>query len=128
MKYLVKSSADYLDWVTSCCVEIQNSFGSIIDYGWPWWIRADLGNYYAWGRYGQKIMVSPEHKLVVAFTAGIPDGGFDPEFNLFRDYILPAIISTSSDMVPFTFGILAVSGLGIITLVVVINIRREKKI
>ncbi len=60
-------------------------------YGWQWWTRSDLGIYFAWGRHGQKIMVSPEHDMVVAFNAMIPDGEYDPEFSLFKDYILRSI-------------------------------------
>jgi len=56
-------------------IEVPNSFGSEFDYGWHWWIREDLGIYYAWGRYGQKIIVAPEYDLVVAFTAHVPDDG-----------------------------------------------------
>lgn len=60
-------------------------------YGWQWWTRSDLGIYFAWGRHGQKIMVSPEHDMVVAFNAMVPDDGYDPEFSLFYDYILRSI-------------------------------------
>lgn len=60
-------------------------------YGWQWWTRSDLGIYFAWGRYGQKIMVSPEHDMVVAFNAMVPDDEYDPEFSLFKDYILRSI-------------------------------------
>ncbi len=60
-------------------------------YGWQWWTRSDLGIYFAWGRYGQKIMVSPEHDMVVAFNAMVPDDEYDPELDLFYDYILRSI-------------------------------------
>jgi len=60
-------------------------------YGWQWWTRSDLGIYFAWGRHGQKIMVSPEHDMVVAFNGMVPDDEYDLEFNLFHDYILRSI-------------------------------------
>ncbi|MHA1908045.1 MAG: serine hydrolase domain-containing protein [Candidatus Thorarchaeota archaeon] len=60
-------------------------------YGWQWWTRSDLGIYFAWGRHGQKILVSPEHDMVVAFNAMVPDYEYDPEFDLFYDYILRSI-------------------------------------
>ena len=71
-------------------------------------------------------MVCPEHKLVVAFTAGIPDDGYDPEFDLFRDYILPAIIGNSNDMILLTIGLLAASGIGIVALVAILGYRRNR--
>ena len=105
-------------------IEIQNSFGSIYDYGWHWWIREDLGIYYAWGRHGQKIMVAPEHNLVVAFTAAIPDDGYDPEFDLFRDYILPSIVTDSNDTTPVVYGVLAVSVVGVIVIIAFFRYKR----
>ncbi|MHA2047475.1 MAG: serine hydrolase domain-containing protein [Candidatus Thorarchaeota archaeon] len=66
--------SDYVSNATEP-IETRNDFGSEFDYGWHWWIREDLGIYYAWGRHGQKIMVAPEHDLVVAFTAHVPDDG-----------------------------------------------------
>jgi CubicO group peptidase (beta-lactamase class C family) len=100
-------------------IDIPNSFGSVFDYGWHWWIRADLGIYYAWGRHGQKIMVAPEHNLVVAFTAHVPDDGYDPEFELFRDYILPAIVDESNDTTLIILGTLGVSGIALVIVAVV---------
>jgi len=82
--------ADFIARATSP-IDIQNALGEPFGYGWHWWIRSDLGVYFAYGRYGQKIMVSPEHDLVVAFNAMVPDDGYDPEFDLFRDYILKSI-------------------------------------
>jgi CubicO group peptidase (beta-lactamase class C family) len=85
-------------------------------------MREDLGIYYAWGRHGQKIMVAPEHDLVVAFTAHVPDDGYDPEFELFRDYILASIIDSPSAIPPVpVVEILAISGIGILVILAVVR-------
>ncbi|MFW9832622.1 MAG: serine hydrolase domain-containing protein [Candidatus Thorarchaeota archaeon] len=65
--------------------------GPAFGYGWHWWLRHDLGVYFAYGRYGQKIMVSEEQDMIVVFTAGVGDDEYDPEFDLYRDYILQSI-------------------------------------
>jgi CubicO group peptidase (beta-lactamase class C family) len=72
-------------------IELENPLGSSFGYGWHWWLRSDLGIYFAYGRYGQKIMVSEEHHMVVVFTAGIGDDEYDPEFDLYRNYILQSV-------------------------------------
>ena len=82
--------ADFIAHATSP-IDIPNAMGTPFGYGWHWWTRSDLGIYFAFGRYGQKIMVSPEHDLVVAFNAMVRDGEYDPEFDLFRDYILRSV-------------------------------------
>ena len=110
---------------TTTPIAIENSFGSVYDYGWHWWIREDLGIYYAWGRHGQKIMVDPEHNLIVVFTAAIPDDGYDPEFMLFRDYILPSIADNSNDTTLPVIGILTVSLVGVVALVALFRKRTK---
>ena len=105
-------------------IEIPNALGSPFGYGWHWWTRADLGIYFAYGRHGQKIMVAPEHDLVVAFTAHVPDDGYDPEFDLFRDYILESI-TVKSPPIP-VLETLAVSGIGIFVIVAIVWYRRSK--
>jgi CubicO group peptidase (beta-lactamase class C family) len=107
-------------------IDIPNPLGSYFGYGWHWWTRSDLGIYFAYGRHGQKIMVSPEHDLVVAFTANIPDNGYDPEFVLFRDYILSAIVEKSNDTTLPTLGILTVSGIGVFAIVIFFGYRRTR--
>lgn len=72
-------------------IEHPNPLGANFGYGWHWWLRPDLGFYFAYGRHGQKIMVSEEHDMVVVFTASVPDDGYDPEFDLYRDFILRSI-------------------------------------
>ncbi|MFX1483909.1 MAG: serine hydrolase domain-containing protein, partial [Promethearchaeota archaeon] len=39
-------------------IELENPLGPNFGYGWHWWLRPDLGFYFAYGRYGQKIMIS----------------------------------------------------------------------
>lgn len=82
-----------VDYVANSTIPIEhpNPLGSQFGYGWHWWLREDLGIYFAYGRYGQKIMVSPEHDMVVVFTANVGDTEYDPEFDLYRDYILRSI-------------------------------------
>ncbi|MHA1576577.1 MAG: serine hydrolase domain-containing protein [Candidatus Thorarchaeota archaeon] len=81
-------------------------------YGWQWWTRSDLGIYFAWGRHGQRILVSPEHDMVVAFNAMVPDGEYDPELDLFKDYILRSIEEganyTGSDSIPLPVNVILV--------------------
>jgi CubicO group peptidase (beta-lactamase class C family) len=69
----------------------DNPLGPDFGYGWHWWLRHDLGVYFAYGRHGQKIMVSEEHDMVVVFTANVGDDEYDPEFDLYRDYILRSV-------------------------------------
>ncbi|MDF1538357.1 MAG: hypothetical protein P1Q69_05595 [Candidatus Thorarchaeota archaeon] len=89
-------------------------------YGWQWWTRSDLGIYFAWGRHGQKIMVSPEHDMVVAFNAMVPDDEYDPEFDLFADYILRSIelgpnhTRTDSTMLPVITILIVVAAVPIV--------------
>jgi CubicO group peptidase (beta-lactamase class C family) len=68
-----------------------NPLGPDFGYGWHWWLRHDLGVYFAFGRHGQKIMMSEEHDMIVVFTASVPDDGYDPEFELYEDFILRSI-------------------------------------
>ena len=61
-------------------------------YGWQWWLMPDLETFMALGRMGQMILVSREMDLVVVFTAHIGDLDYDPEFDLYNDYILESIL------------------------------------
>jgi CubicO group peptidase (beta-lactamase class C family) len=58
-------------------------------YGYQWWVYPDIKAYAANGRYGQMIFVQPASDLVVVFTATID--GDNPELDLIRQYVLPAI-------------------------------------
>jgi CubicO group peptidase (beta-lactamase class C family) len=115
--------ADYVANATEP-IDLANPLGPSFGYGWHWWTRSDLGIYFAYGRYGQKIMVSPEHDLVVAFTAHVPDDGFDPEFDLFRDYILKSIVDDSVQMPVLEIGI--VSGISILVIIALVRYRSSK--
>lgn len=101
-------------------------------YGWHWWTRADLGIYFAWGRHGQKIMVSPEHDMVVAFNAMVPDGEYDPELNLFNDYILKSIelgpnyTGTDSILTPVNVIVAAVLIVPVISAVVYVFVLKRR--
>jgi CubicO group peptidase (beta-lactamase class C family) len=106
-------------------IGLSNPLGPAFDYGWHWWMRSDLGIYFAYGRYGQKIMVAPEYNLVVAFTAYVPDDGYDPEFNLFRDYILQSINGVAGFPTVLLAG-LSVAGVGALVIVALV-FRRMKK-
>ena len=106
-------------------IGLSNPLGPGFDYGWHWWMRSDLGIYFAYGRYGQKIMVAPEYNLVVAFTAYVPDDGYDPEFNLFRDYILQSINGVAGFPTVLLAG-LSVAGVGALVIVALV-FRRMKK-
>jgi CubicO group peptidase (beta-lactamase class C family) len=72
-------------------IGLENPEGPNFGYGWHWWLRSDLGIYFAYGRYGQKIMISEEHNMVVVFTASVGDYEYDPELDLYGDYILQSV-------------------------------------
>ncbi len=96
-----------------------------IGYGWQWWTHSDLGIYFAWGLHGQKIMVSPEHDMVVVFTALMED--YDPEFYLFDEYILGSL-EPSEDIQftdPLVIGIIL--SVGCISLASIVIYRFKKK-
>jgi len=62
--------------------------------GYLWWLHED-GIYAAHGMKGQFIYVIPEFDLVVVITSNIPDAKFSQPQLLIRDYIIPAVKSTS---------------------------------
>ncbi|MFW9907450.1 MAG: serine hydrolase domain-containing protein [Candidatus Thorarchaeota archaeon] len=66
-------------------------------YGWQWWLAPDMVTFMALGRMGQKIIISRDLDLVVVFTAHVGDTEYDPEFDLYNDYILPSVFA-GSDM------------------------------
>ena len=61
-------------------------------YGYYWWHSPAMDVYQALGRFGQRIMVSPEEDLVVVFTASIQGMDYHPHEELYLDYILESII------------------------------------
>lgn len=104
----------------------ENPLGSQFGYGWHWWLRSDLGIYFAYGRHGQKIMVSPEHDMIVVFTAGVGDDEYDPEFDLFRNYILRSILVDNGSSIPLeTVAVVILASVGLIAVVIVFVKRRN---
>jgi CubicO group peptidase (beta-lactamase class C family) len=65
-----------------------------LSMGYLWWLHED-GLYAAHGMKGQFVYVIPEFDLVVVITANIPDAEFVQTQLLIRDYIIPAVHSTS---------------------------------
>ncbi|UCE11754.1 MAG: serine hydrolase [Candidatus Thorarchaeota archaeon] len=84
-------------------------------YGWQWWLLRDLETFAALGRAGQKIIVSREHDMITVFTASVPDNAYDPEFDLYFDYIIESIgtfepnpLTDSMVMIGVLVGVIAV--------------------
>ncbi|MFX1513948.1 MAG: serine hydrolase domain-containing protein [Promethearchaeota archaeon] len=77
------------DWVTQSTKIAFYPWGST-GYGYQWWLNPSAGYYFASGLFAQRIIIIPECNLVVVFTAEIRSGS-DPELNLLKNYILPAI-------------------------------------
>jgi hypothetical protein len=63
-----------------------------INYGYQWWVRSN-GIYNALGWGGQQIIVVPRQDLVIVFTAGIRDAGWNTYDDLLMTFILPSIRS-----------------------------------
>jgi CubicO group peptidase (beta-lactamase class C family) len=120
-------------YVANCTrpIEQEISLGPSFGYGWHWWLRSDLGIYFAYGRYGQKIMVSQEHNMVVVFTAGVGDDEYDPEFDLYGNYILQSVMAGPDGDNPPGLSpevIIAVAIIGIVSVpVVVALVQRIRK-
>jgi CubicO group peptidase (beta-lactamase class C family) len=119
--------SDYVSNATEP-IDLANPLGANFGYGWHWWTRSDLGIYFAFGRHGQKIMVAPEHDLVVVFTANVPDDGYDPEFDLFRDYILRSLDITPSTTIHLVLGGLVVFGIGVMVIFALIRNGRKRQL
>ena len=118
------------EYVTNSTIPINlpNPLGAHFGYGWHWWMRSDLGIYFAYGRHGQKIMVRPDLNLVVSFTAHVPDDGYNPEFELFDYYILESISdSSNSDDITteIVLGTLALGSIAVIAGVILRTRRTE---
>jgi CubicO group peptidase (beta-lactamase class C family) len=78
-----------VDWV-SASTRSHIPVDEQLDYGYQWWIDPGDG-YVARGRFGQLIFVIPDSKVVVVFTAGVPEDA--PLLDLIHDYVIPAIQS-----------------------------------
>lgn len=118
------------DWVT------QSTITSIwpqkkVGYGYQWWTLPSHGIYFASGLYGQGIIIIPEYDLVVVYTAEIKKG-FNPEFSMLFEYIIPAVIG--DPLIRSNFNILSTSimiALAVLLVVISINLMikiRKKRI
>jgi CubicO group peptidase (beta-lactamase class C family) len=85
------------DWIFNSTSTIYHQFSEEYNgYGYQWWTWPSLGGvYYAAGLYQQKIIVVPEHNLIVIFTADLRAGN-DPEPAILYHFIIPAVDSKSS--------------------------------
>jgi CubicO group peptidase (beta-lactamase class C family) len=65
-------------------------------YGYGWWVLGSdygAGAYAAWGWGGQKLIVLPEHDMVVVFTGGSYwEAPFLSPHQMMTGYVLPAIV------------------------------------
>jgi CubicO group peptidase (beta-lactamase class C family) len=61
-------------------------------YGYLWWLQS-FGASSAQGLGGQYIILVPAQDLEVVFTAGLSPQDFQKPYDLFEDYILPAVKS-----------------------------------
>lgn len=77
-----------LEWVSEA-VKPQVSVSEGVAYGYHWWVFPEMDAYAAQGMEGQKVIVFPEHDLIVVATAGFP--GDDPLLDLVIEYIIPAL-------------------------------------
>lgn len=80
-----------------------------IGYGYQWWLNLPIDTYLAIGYNGQQINVSPEHDLVVVFTAEYEDASFT---TIMEDYIIPAIghQPPPGSVFPLTFEQILITG------------------
>lgn len=79
------------DWVDES-IKPQVKTGERIvfaDYGYWWWVQRQQGLYAAEGWAGQRIIISPEHDLVVIFTGTISN--FRQIASLYDCFIIPAV-------------------------------------
>ena len=84
------------DWIFNSTSTIYHQFSDEYNgYGYQWWTWPSLGGvYYAAGLYQQKIIVVPEHDLIVIFTADMRSGS-DPEPSILYHFIIPAVSKTT---------------------------------
>ncbi len=75
-------------WIHGATQPIVNSGNLGSPYGYYFWIYPAYGAYAADGHGGQRIMVFPEKKLVIVYTAwGYTDGDLWDHFNEVADLI-----------------------------------------
>ena len=88
-------------WVAESSSSVVN-VSSGINYGYQWWVRPN-GIYNALGWGSQEIIVIPQQDMVVVFTAGIRDAGWNIYDDLLNTYILPSI-QASTEIPPNASG------------------------
>ncbi|MFC2033673.1 serine hydrolase domain-containing protein [Chloroflexota bacterium] len=73
--------------------EVISGFNT--SYGYQWWrgtfSKGNIDTYYAAGFGGQFIFILPDIEIVIVFTAGQFEGGYDGFVRIVNDHILPAI-------------------------------------
>jgi CubicO group peptidase (beta-lactamase class C family) len=120
------------EWVLNSTSTLYHQFSDDYNgYGYQWWTWPSLGGvYYASGLYQQKIIVVPEHDLVVVFTADLREGA-DPEPALLYHFILPAVVDETNTafkidraMIVPLFGLVVIISPAIVFLV---YLRKEQK-
>lgn len=81
------------DWVRNSSSTLYHPFSDEYNgYGYQWWTWPFLGEvYYAAGSFQQKIIIVPEHDLVIVFAADIHEGP-DIEPVLLYHFIIPSVI------------------------------------
>lgn len=80
------------EWAAeSTSVQDSGPGGSTGQYGYQWWIRSFNGydTYYAFGAWGQYILVVPELELVTVIASPGPQSSYASRA-YFTDYVLPA--------------------------------------
>ncbi len=97
-------------------------------YGYHWWVWESKGFYFANGVFGQNIFVIPKENMIVVFTASFNEDGFDLEYQLLQDYILPAIASDSPLITDENLSLLDHKGIHlviVVTLTIILAIKRK---
>lgn len=80
------------DWVSeSTSVQSSGAGDSTGQYGFQWWVRSFKGYdaYYAFGAYGQYIIVIPELELITVISSPNPGNSYAPRA-YFIDYVMEA--------------------------------------
>jgi len=80
------------DWVEASTRIYMPADNPSVGYGYQWWIANGLP--YAAGSYGQYILLLPGADMVVVFTSDVLEGSTSVPWDLFLDFIVPAIKSS----------------------------------
>jgi CubicO group peptidase (beta-lactamase class C family) len=79
------------EWVVVSTINHRPPGDYSYGYGYQWWIHPEEGIFSAWGYAHQRIVVVPNHQLVVVFTSNMPNIPGDPASVLIHSFIVPAI-------------------------------------